>query len=183
MSAMSTDAAAPNSRAGDGQAPDSAAFRDVMARFATGVTVMTARDSDGDVTGMTANAVASVSLDPLLVLVCVERTTDMSRRVLSGGRFALSMLSAGQQRLSDHFANSERSRGWEGFDGIPIRTEVTGAPILNKALGWLDCTVHAVHDGGDHLIVVGAVVAAGLGESAPALGYYAHDYVEIPLPD
>lgn len=178
---MSTDAAS-DQQAREVEAPDSVAFRSAMARFATGVTVMTARDAAGDVTGMTANAVASVSLEPLLVLVCVERTTDMSARVRSGRRFALSMLAADQRALSDHFANPERSRGWEGFADVPVRTEVTGAPVLESALAWLDCTVHAIHDGGDHLIVVGRVVAAGVGKAGPALGYFGHDYVEIPNP-
>ncbi len=183
MTARQPDAA-PESPADveDPPAPDSAAFRSVMARFATGVTVMTAMDADGEVTGMTANAVASVSLEPLLVLVCVERTTDMSRRLRSGGCFAVSMLTAEQRPLSDHFANPDRSRGWAGFEGVAVRTEVTGAPVLEHALGWLDCRVHAIHDGGDHLIVVGRVVAAGLGDAGPALGYFRHGYVEIDPP-
>ncbi len=161
---------------------DTSAFRAVMSRFATGVTVMTAVDADGEVTGMTANAVASVSLDPLLVLVCVERTTDMAKRVRSGRRFALSMLPARLRKLSDHFANPDRSRGWEGFTGIDVRTAATGVPILSESLGWLDCRVHEVHPGGDHWIVVGEVLAAGLGEPGAALGYYDHDYVEVPAP-
>lgn len=162
---------------------DSRSFRAVMSRFATGVTVMTAMDAQGEVTGMTANAVASVSLEPLLVLVCVERTTDMARRVRSGRRFALSMLPATARKLSDHFANPDRSRGWAGFTGIETTSAVTGVPVLAEALGWLDCTVHDVHEGGDHWIVVGEVVAAGRGDAGPALGYFDHDYVAIPTPD
>ncbi|WP_238444387.1 flavin reductase family protein [Salsipaludibacter albus] len=172
--AAASDAVAP--------VPDSRAFRAVMSRFATGVTVMTAMDDQGEVTGMTANAVASVSLEPLLVLVCVERTTDMARRVRSGGRFALSMLPATARKLSDHFANPDRSRGWAGFTGIETIEAVTGVPILAEALGWLDCRVHDLHEGGDHWIVVGEVVAAALGDAGPALGYFDHDYVEIPTP-
>ncbi len=163
-----------------GPAPlDSRAFRDVMARFGTGVTVMTAMDATGEVTGMTANAVASVSLEPLLVLVCVESSTDMATKVRSGQRFGLSILAADQQDRSDHFADPTRSRGWEGFVDVPVTTSVTGVPLLADALGWLDCTVHAIHPGGDHLIVVGAVVAAAVAEPGPALGWYHHGYVEI----
>lgn len=158
---------------------DDRAFRAVMSRFGTGVTVMTSVDEAGEVTGMTANAVSSVSLDPLLVLVCVDVTTDMARKVRSGRRFALSMLGADQQHLSDHFADPSRSRGWEGFADVPVTTATTGSPVLTGTLAWLDCTVHAIHPGGDHLIVVGAVVAAGIGESRPALGWFHHGYTTI----
>ncbi len=159
---------------------DSRVFRDVMSRFGTGVTVMTAMDAHGEVTGMTANAVASLSLDPLLVLVCVESSTDMAAKVQSGQRFGLSILAADQQARSDHFADPTRSRGWEGFADVPVTTSATGVPLLADALGWFDCTVHAIHPGGDHLIVVGAVVAAAVGDPGPALGWYHHGYVEIP---
>lgn len=158
---------------------DSRAFRDVMARFGTGVTVMTAVDAAGEVTGMTANAVASVSLDPLLVLVCVDVTTDMATKVQSGRRFALSMLGADQQNLSDHFADPSRSRGWEGFADVAVTTATTGSPVLAGSMAWLDCTVDAIHPGGDHLIVVGAVVAAGVGQARPALGWFDHGYTTI----
>lgn len=164
------------------RAVDSQVFRHVMAAFATGVTVMTAMDRAGEVTGMTANAVASVSLDPLLVLVCVESTTDMAAKVASGERFALSVLAADQRHLSDHFANPSRSRGWEGFSDIPVTTARTGVPILAESLGWLDCVVQAIHPGGDHRIVVGEVVAGGRGGPGPALGWFDHGYVAIPRP-
>lgn len=162
--------------------PDTMRYRELMARFGTGVTVMTSMDADGEVTGMTANAVASVSLEPLLVLVCVDRATDMARRVVSGQHFGLSILAADQQERSNHFANPSRSRGWQGFADVPVTTATTGVPLLADGLGWLDCRVHAIHPGGDHLIVVGEVVALDLGRDDDALGWFAHDYTTISRP-
>lgn len=162
---------------------DDRVFRAVMSRFATGVTVMTALDVDGEAGGMTANAIASLSLHPLLVLVCVAREADMAQRVTSGGHFALSMLPAGADDVSTWFADPERSRGWEAFAHLQVDTAVTGAPILADAIGWLDCRVHDVHDGGDHLIVVGEVVAAAVGGDQAALGYFRSGYVTVPRPD
>lgn len=162
---------------------DDKAFRAVMARFATGVTVMTTLDDTGEPTGMTANAVASVSLDPLLVLVCVGLDTDMSQRVTAGGRFALSFLPADAEDVSTHFADPTRSRGWAAFSDVEVTTATTGCPIIAAAIGWVDCTVADIHPGGDHLIVVGSVVAAGIGGDQDALGYYRHGYVRVSAPD
>ena len=162
---------------------DDKAFRAVMARFATGVTVMTTLDDTGEPTGMTANAVASVSLDPLLVLVCVGRDTDMSERVTAGGRFALSFLPVGAKETSTHFSDPTRSRGWAAFSEVAVTTARTGCPIIASAIGWVDCTVADIHPGGDHLIVVGSVVAAGIDGHEDALGYYRHGYVRISAPD
>lgn len=163
---------------------DDRTFRAVMARFATGVTVMTAMDGSGEPTGMTANAVTSVSLDPLLVLVCVGRDTDMAARVTSGGRFALSFLPAGAEDVSTHFADPDRSRGWPAFRDVEVRTARTGCPIIASSIGWVDCTVADVHPGGDHVIVVGSVVAAGMDADGDveALGYFRHGYVTVPAP-
>lgn len=161
---------------------DEPAFRSVMARFATGVTVMTTLDAMGEPSAMTANSVTSVSLDPMLVLVCVARDTDMASRVASGQRFALSMLPADAASVSDCFADPARSRGWGAFSKVAVTTATTGSPVLAAAIGWVDCTVTDIHDGGDHLIVVGAVVAAGTNGDADALGYFRHGYVTIPSP-
>jgi flavin reductase len=158
--------------------PTSDDFRSVMSRFATGVTVMTCLHSD-EPHGMTANAITSVSLDPLLVLVCVGREAEMSRLVRESGNFALSILPAGSDDLSTHFADGSRPSGTDQFVGVAVHDAVTGAPILADALGWLDCRVAAIHDGGDHDIVVGEVVACDVGPDGPALGYFRSDYVTI----
>lgn len=161
---------------------DPARFRAVMGRFATGVTVMTALDADGVPGAMTANSVSSVSLHPLLVLVCVGREADMATRVVAGRRFALSILGAGSEPVSNRFADRERSLGWDALEDVPWAVAATGVPILRDAIGWLDCLVHDVFPGGDHLIVVGAVQAADVGPSADALGTFHGGYTAIPRP-
>lgn len=155
--------------------PDHDRFRAVMSRFATGVTVMTSV-ADGVPHGMTANAVASVSLDPLLVLVCVERDTAMADVVASSRVFALSFLTHAQIDLSERFADPARPEGEEQFAGLDTQTAATGAPILDKNLAYVDCRVWAIHDGGDHLIVVGEVVALDVGVDDDALLYFRSAY-------
>lgn len=155
--------------------PDDELFRAVMARFATGVSVMTSV-LDGEPHGMTANALASVSLDPLLVLVCVERGTVMERYVEEGGVFALSFLSADQSALSNAFADHDRPRGTAQFAGVPTSTAATGSPILAGSLGWVDCRVWSITDGGDHVIVLGEVVALSAGVTDDPLVYYHSSY-------
>lgn len=159
-------------------APTSADFRAVMSRFATGVTVMTCHH-DGEPHGMTANAVSSVSLDPLLVLVCVAHSAEMCRLVRESDAFALSILPAEAQALSNHFADASRPSGNAQFRSVRTHTAVTGAPLLDGALGWVDCRVWKIHDGGDHDIVVGEIVACDTGPGTAALGYYRSRYTTI----
>lgn len=162
---------------------DDGLFRQVLSRYATGIAVMTVRGDDGEPHGMTANAVSSVSLDPLLVLVCVVRGTVMARLVQESGAFALSFLSADQEQLSNHFADASRPRGFEQFADIVTSDAATGSPILDGALSWVDCRVWRTHDGGDHDIVVGEVVDLGLGPDVDGLGYFHSRYVPLPHPD
>ena len=156
-------------------APTPNAFRRTVSRFATGVTVMTTV-SDGGPHGMTANAVSSVSLDPLLVLVCVERSTVMIDAVQEAGFFALSVLAAAQADLSEHFADPARPMGQDQFEGVGVHAGVTGAPFLDGAVAAIDCRVWATYDGGDHLIVVGEVVDLEVGDDADALVYFRSAY-------
>ncbi len=151
-------------------------FRRTMAWFATGVSVMTSLDTGGQPHGMTANAVSSVSLEPPLVLVCVARDASMAQVVQQGRVFALSFLSAGQQPLSDHFADPARGYGVVEFDGVGTSSGVTGSPLLDDAAAWMDCEVHDVLPGGDHLIVVGRVVGATIGDAGDALLYTPNGY-------
>lgn len=161
---------------------DSDSFRRAMGRYATGVSVMTVRCGDGEPHGMTANAVSSVSLDPLLVLVCVARDTVMSRLVSDAGAFGLSFLAARDEQLSNHFADPSRPRGAGQFVGVQTVDGPTGTPLLVSALATLDCRVWKVHDGGDHDIVVGEVVDLHLGPDEAALGYYQSGYLAIDPP-
>lgn len=158
-------------------------FRAVFSRLATGVMVMTT-EVDGAPHGMTVNAVTSVSLDPLLVLVCVEKDTMMERLLAAGGVFALSILPAECSHLSVHFADSERPAGAAQFADVGIRAEGTGAPVLDCSIGWVDCEVWATYDGGDHIIVVGEVVDLDLAmEDAPPLVYYRSGYHTVAVDD
>lgn len=108
---------------------------------------------------MTANAVSSVSLDPPLCLVCVDHGTECYE-LLSGGTdsYCLNILAADQQDLGDHFANIDELPD-DPFETRPTRTEATGAPIFENALAYVDCTVDAAHEAGDHTIYVGRVQA------------------------
>lgn len=131
---------------------------------------------------MTANAVTSVSLDPLLVLVSVERRTVMAEQVTAAGVFALSFLAADQRSLSDRFADPERPMGDAQFTDVDTFDGVTGVPILTAGLGWVECRVWDVHDGGDHLLVLGEVVALAEGESDQPLVFYRGGYHGIGAP-
>lgn len=167
-----------------GRAPSPAGFRGVMGRFATGVTVMTTV-VDGVPHGMTANAITSVSLDPLLVLVSVERRTVMADQVVRSQAFALSFLTTEQGDLSDRFADGNRPSGAAQFEGLVTDEAPTGSPLLVDTLAWLDCEVWAVYDGGDHILVLGEVVALAEGERDDPLLYYRGTYrsvADLPRP-
>lgn len=155
----------------DGPAAGRDGLRAVLGRFATGVTVVTAgRDRPS---GMTASSFTSVALDPPLVLLCVTRTAETHARILAEGAFAVSILAAGQAGLARHFADSGRPRGRHGFDGVQtFRGPRTGAPLLRGSLAWLECSLTAVHDGGDHSILLGSVLDLACGPSEDPLLYF-----------
>jgi flavin reductase len=151
------------------------AFRRAVGRFATGVTVVTAVDGGID-HAMTANAFTSVSLDPLLVLVCVENEARFHDAITAAGAWAVSILDASARPVADWLAT--RGRPLHGqLDRIPFRRGVTGAAVLEQSSAWLECRTRAVHPGGDHDIVVGEVISLGLGdESHGALLYHRSSY-------
>jgi flavin reductase (DIM6/NTAB) family NADH-FMN oxidoreductase RutF len=147
-------------------------FRNTIGLFATGVTVVTA-EADGDIHGMTANSVTSVSLDPPLVLVCVDRRAHMCGVITRAGRFAINILGAHQEAVSQHFA------GQPGNMPIPF-SRLDGVPALHGTLATLVCTVHEVLEGGDHIIVLGRVDAtARAPQMRPPLLYYAGRYERL----
>jgi flavin reductase (DIM6/NTAB) family NADH-FMN oxidoreductase RutF len=155
--------------------PDEFEFREVMGHFATGVTIVAGRDPDGAPCGLTVSSVASVSLQPLLVLVCLDREAVSHDRIVDGGAFAISVLSSRDEALARRFSAGERA---ERFRELPHRVAVTGSPVLDRALAWLDCEVRDVHLAGDHSIVVGEVVACAAGEGEPLI-FYRGDYRRI----
>ena len=157
--------------------PDIAMFRRVVGRFASGVVVVTMRTDEG-LHGLTANAFCSVSLDPLLVLVCVDKLARGHERLEQAGSFAISILSDRQEFLAERFAGRAPLVNAR-FDGIPHRRAVTGAPILEGSVGWLDCRRWATYDGGDHSIFVGRVVAAADGPAAAPLVFHESRYKQV----
>lgn len=154
---------------------EDAEFRRVLGHFATGVAVVAARDGDGSPHGLTANALASVSLEPLLVLVCVEHTADTHDVIVAAESFAISILREDGEALARRFANYDSA---VKFRGVPHREAVTGAPILEEALAWVDCRLWASYDGGDHTIFVGEVVDAWA-EDGPPLVYFRGGYGRV----
>jgi 3-hydroxy-9,10-secoandrosta-1,3,5(10)-triene-9,17-dione monooxygenase reductase component len=151
--------------------PDAAAMRAARRRWASGVAVVTTRD-DAGYRGAAVSAFAVVSLDPPLILVCLDREGRMSQLVPAAGVFAVSLLDRSGEFLADRFAGLAPLPDAR-FTGVAHRLAASGCPVLAAALAWYDCRVHATHDGGDHLIIVGEVTAIGLGEDTddPLLSY------------
>lgn len=145
-------------------------FRNTMGRFATGVTVVSAMDGDAP-RAMTANAVSSLSLDPMLLLVCVQRDASMHAVLERSGAFAVNILAADQRPLSDLFASHGELE--QPMGGAAFRTASTGAPVLDGVIAWVDCEVSQRLDGGDHSIFVGRAVdfASGPADVEPLLFY------------
>ncbi|MGI5195894.1 flavin reductase family protein [Streptomyces sp. CA-288835] len=157
----------------DERAPvDQGEFRRVLGNFATGVTVVTAPAADGEdgPAGFACQSFSSLSLDPPLVVFMVARTSTTWPRIARAGVFCVNVLAAHQGELCRGFAVS----GADKFAGVVYdAAPVSGSPRLEGALAWIDCAIHAVHTGGDHLIVVGRVEALGAmdGDGAPLLFY------------
>ena len=149
-------------------------FRAVMGCFATGVTIVTTRRGD-EIHGMTANAVTAVSLDPPLVLVCIDKSADSHDIVDASGVFALSILGREQYALSRHFAIKEGPSAHR-LDGVPHQARATGAPIVDGSLAYLDCRIVGRYPGGDHTIFVGEVVDAGRLDGGDPLVFYEGRY-------
>lgn len=156
-------------------------FRTAMGRFPTGVTLVSTVH-EGTAMLMTASSFTSVSLDPLLVLVCVSTTTRFHPAVLASGRWGVSLLAAHQVELSRRFARHGRDLD-ESLDGVPVHLgDVVPVPLLDGALATLECTTTATHAGGDHTIVVGEVARIALGEDpAPALVFHQGGYSELEI--
>nr|WP_238355465.1 flavin reductase family protein [Kribbella sandramycini] len=152
-----------------------------MGQFAAGILIMSTLQ-DGVAHAMTANAFTSVSLEPPLVLVCVDKGVRMHDAVLECGSWAVSVLAADQQPLAARFARSGRDLHTQ-FDGVATEpAPKTGCPVITGALSWLECRTWATYDGGDHTIVVGEVLGLGLpgARGRAALLHHASHYRELP---
>ncbi len=135
---------------------DAATFRAALARFASGVTVLTVRDAEGADRGMTVSAFASLSLEPPLVLACLDLGATVLPHVRAARLFGVSILSAGQQEISARFAE----QGVVRFDGVGITHASDGPALIDDAVAHLVCRRVAESPGGDHVIVVGEVLSA-----------------------
>jgi flavin reductase (DIM6/NTAB) family NADH-FMN oxidoreductase RutF len=143
-------------------------FRAVMRRFPTGVTIVTTIGDDGEPKGFTANAIASVSLEPPMVLVCVSRQARSHPLIAQAGRFCVNILALEQETWAVRFA--ARDRG-DPFEDLAHHPGATGAPVIDEALGFLDCELAEEHTAGTHTIFLGNVVDCGYRDGAP-LGYF-----------
>ena len=150
--------------------PDPELFREVFGRFATGVAVITSANGAGGTQsgGMTANALCSLSLDPLLALVCFENRARTLPIVRETGRFAVNLLAAEQRELARVFASKLPEA--EKLDGVRHRL-VDGMPVLDDVVAWATCELRELIPGGDHTIAIGTVIGLGLGAGEPLLWY------------
>jgi flavin reductase (DIM6/NTAB) family NADH-FMN oxidoreductase RutF len=149
-------------------------FRQLLGRFATGVVVITVVDHEGRLHGMTANSLASVSLEPPLVSVCVDRRAELHPVIVVSDRFVVNVLATNQEALSRRFADPHDDR----FDGVGYQVSPEGGILLDGALAHIECRVHAMHEAGDHTIVIGRVVAGSAGDGRPLL-YFRGGYAAL----
>ena len=141
-------------------------FKQVLGRWATGVTIVTARDGDR-VHGMTVSAFTEVSLSPPLVLVCADHAANTLPLIRAGGVFAVNILARDQEALSNRFASKKEE--WSRFEGLETDRAETGAPLLRGTVANLDCRVVALHEHGDHVVCVGEVAAVRYFDREPLL--------------
>ncbi|MFH9299420.1 flavin reductase family protein [Streptomyces sp. NPDC017520] len=166
MNSVSTDLAVSR-----GPAANPAPLREVMSLFATGVTVLSVGGEH--IHGMTANAFASVSLDPPSVLCCIAHNAVMYEAITSAGHFGVSIMEAGQEGLARFFADKKRTLGPAQFTGVDwVHGPRTGAPLLGGSMAWLECEVSAAYASGDHTVFIGDVVGASRGEAEDALLFF-----------
>jgi flavin reductase (DIM6/NTAB) family NADH-FMN oxidoreductase RutF len=152
---------------------DGSEFRRVMGHFPTGVAIVTTQRGDGRPCGLAANAFASVSLAPMLVLICLDHDSDTHGCVVEAGYFAVNVL---DDRRGETLSRRFSTYGVDDkFTGTAFRVETTGAPVLEDALAWLDCRVVQRVGAGDHTVFIGEVLAADAREGAP-LVYYRGGY-------
>jgi 3-hydroxy-9,10-secoandrosta-1,3,5(10)-triene-9,17-dione monooxygenase reductase component len=156
-----------------------AVLRDVLGHFATGVVVVTSRAGDGtaqdsELLGFTCQSFVSLSLDPPLVSFAPARTSSTWPRIREVGRFCVNVLAADHTELSDRFARPAGTG--DKFAGVDWCPAPSGAPVLEGVIAWVDCTLWAEHDGGDHTIAVGRVLDLSADPTRPPLLYYRGRY-------
>ena len=151
---------------------DPRTLRDALGCFATGVTVVTCLDPAGEPVGLTANSFTSVSLDPPLLLVCIGKQAASAKAMTAASHFAVNVLQTGQQPASIRFATRHEDR----FGPNDWSPGEYGAPVLGDSLSVFECERHAVHDGGDHHMLVGHVLKASFDPTVDPLLYFRGSY-------
>ena len=146
-------------------------FRTALSRFASGVTVVTCKDPHNQFRGITVSAFSSLSLEPPLVLVCIDKRASIHQHLTEGSFFAVNFLSQDQEHISRRFASKDADR----FNGVRCSSGHSGAPLIDGALGFVECRIVHAYPGGDHTIFVGQVEASGVNEGKPIL-YFCGDY-------
>ena len=146
---------------------DADTFRSVLGRFASGVTIVTTLGSDGRDLGMTVTSFCSVSLEPPLVLICIDKTAAMYDTLASAPRFIVQMLSESQEAIARRFSGPDPNR----FDGIGYVREAGGIAIIDEVLAYIHCRRVDAHEAGDHSIYIGEVEEAVVYEGRPLLRY------------
>ncbi len=152
---------------------DPKALRHVFGQFCTGVTVVCATDAQGRRYGITVNSFSSLSLDPPLAMFALVRDSETLKIIEAAGAFSINILADSQRDVSNCLA---RKGGPEKMDGVVTHPGVTGAPIVEGSIGHMDCTLHRSYDGGDHVILVGEIRQAAVGEPLPPLLYFRSGY-------
>lgn len=152
-------------------------FRNVMARFAIGVTVVTTASERG-YHGVTVTAFCSVSLDPPLVLVCIDRSIQSHRLIAEAQSWAINVLARDQEFLAEQFSGRAPLAD-PAFRRVPHRIGALGPPLIEGCLAWIECRPWAAYDGGDHTIFVGEVASLELGPSDDPLIYYNREFQEL----
>ena len=149
-------------------------FRSAMSRFASGVTVVTAKTESNQPSGLTVSSFASLSLEPPLVLICIDKRASIHDLLVEGRYFAVNVLAEDQEILSRRFASREADR----FSGTGYTEGVTGVPLLNDVLVAVECRIVQTYPGGDHTIIVGEVERATVSDSKP-LAYFRGGYAQL----
>ncbi|CAN5588618.1 flavin reductase family protein [soil metagenome] len=149
-------------------------FRAALGKFASGVTVVTTKDKTGKLFGITVSAFCSVSLEPPLILVCIEKDTGSHHAFKQSGAFVVNILSEDQQEISDHFASHLENK----FTEIAYHPGIKDLPVLDNALANLECRLHNSYEGGDHTIFIGEIERATINKENP-LVYWQGDYKNL----
>ena len=154
-------------------------LRDAFGCFGTGVTIVTARDAGGAPVGLTANSFTSVSLDPPLLLFCLDRRSRRGAVFEAAESFAVNVLHAGQEAVSTRFARGQEA---DRFAELALE-DWDGAPVLSDAMATFGCIKHATYDGGDHLILVGRVRRLAFDATQDPLLYFQGRYRSVHVPE